>query len=146
MKRLPLNALRYNFRSLWAKCSLVVSASVEIASLILCRCTQRGSQLRFLAAYRKTMRCSGGHCASPRTSEVQTYQREEAEPWGPRFPLRVWVGWRVGPMLGDQSGEVHTVNTGFVSQPRLSKRKVLISTEVRGECCWSEVIVIWIFA
>ena len=48
-------------------------------------------------------------------------------------------GWvESGASAGDQGGEVHTVNTGFVLQPCLSKRKVLISTEVRRECCWPE--------
>lgn len=47
------------------------------------------------------------------------------------------LGWvESGASAGDQCGEVHSVNTGFVPQHCLSKRKVLISTEVRKECCW----------
>lgn len=61
LKRLPLKVLRCNFRSPWVKCSLAVSALVEIASLMFCRCTQRGSQLRFLAAYHEAARLSEGH-------------------------------------------------------------------------------------
>lgn len=61
LKGLPLKVLRYNFQSRWAKYSLAVSALVEIASLMFCRCTQRGSRLGFLAAYHKATRLSGGH-------------------------------------------------------------------------------------
>lgn len=136
LKRLPLKALRYNFQSLWAKCSLAVPALVEIASLLFCRCTQRGSQLRFLASYHKSAR-SLGRGIEHRQGHLK-FRLTKRRSWATGSMLSpTCLGWvESGASAGDQSGEVHSVNTGFVPQHCLSKRKVLISTEVRKECCW----------
>lgn len=95
LKRLSLKALQYNFQSLWAKYPLAVPAQVKIASLIFCRWTQRGSQLRFLDTYHKASRPLGGHHTTLMASEVQIHLKEEAEPWSQCFPSPL-LGWMEG--------------------------------------------------
>lgn len=108
---------------------------VEIASLIFCRCSQRGSQLRFLAAYHKAVRHSGG--APCITEDIWRSDLSKRRSWASGSTLSPMCPGQVecGASAVDQwRGEHHEY--GLCSSTLLSKRKVLISTEVRRECYW----------
>lgn len=72
--------------------------------------------------------------------------REEAEPRGPCFPPRVWVGWRAGPVLVINVERCTVWILALFLNTVYQRGRYLLAQKWERSVAGLEVVVIWIFA